>query len=183
MFLFDIVLIAGIISGFYYGFKHGINERLYKLFKFFMIISFSEMYSVKFGVFLTKNHILWADSFSILKLIGFVLLLGVFWFVFNFFEFLFQTIFKDSHKVASQYGGALITAFSMMVMITLLAFTLTQVKILKETLKPLLMKSYSYSKVNRFYRKSIDNSFVEKVVQGDISGKDTKEIIFKSFTE
>ncbi|MCV6607848.1 MAG: CvpA family protein [Campylobacterales bacterium] len=182
MFLFDIVLIAGIISGFYYGYKHGIHERLYELFRFFMIISFAEMYSVKFGVFLTKLHILWADSFSILKLIGFILLLAVFWFVFRLFEYLFKIVFKTSRQIASQFGGAIITAFSTAIVITLSAFFLTQVKFLKEHLKPVLMDSYSYGKINRFYRKSIDNSFVENVVNGEISGKDAKELIFKTLT-
>ncbi len=182
MFLFDIVLIAGMAGGFYYGYKKGITKNVYELFKIFLTVSLSEAYSVKLGVYLTKSHLLMADSFAILKLIGFLILFVLFWFCWYLLEIYFSKNFEGSRNFASTLGGAFVTSFLALVFITLLSFFLTQFSFFKQNLKPVLMDGYVYPKVNRYYLKVLNNSFVDNVISGNISGKDSKEFIFKSIT-
>lgn len=181
MFLFDIALIVVVSVGFYYGYKNGMNERLYDMIKVFVGFSVAESYSVKLGVYLAKAGVISADTFPILKLIGFLLAFVLFWIGLILAEYLLNIVFSNTKEKAALYGGAISTAAQFAIVFSLLAFFTTQVKPFKKSVKPLLLKSYSYKAIDGFYRKNINRSFVDSVVKGDVAGANSKEILFQSF--
>jgi len=183
MIFFDILLAIVIIYSFYYGLKHGISETLYDLTKVFLGFTFAGAYAYKTGLFLTKVKILAPDNYAIMKLIGFLLLFALYWGVVTLLEYIKKTQFKDSmFKTNNAFGGT-INALQVFLFSTVALFLLMQFSIAKTSVRPYILKSYSYPKIEKAYKAVLSKTFVDNFISGNVTGTNSKEIFLQTITD
>ncbi|MEA2050007.1 MAG: hypothetical protein U9O56_04695 [Campylobacterota bacterium] len=72
------------------------------------------------------------------------------------------------------------TVIEIVVLSTFALYIVMQLYISKVYIYPIIKKSYSYNKIETFYKKFLSDEFVNMILNSD-TGTNHKEIIFKSF--
>ncbi len=176
--IIDILFILLIAFATYYSYQKKIYLKIFEYFKLFILITLSAKFASDTGWYLQAHHILKADTYATLILIGFCINLVLVYYL-SMFLIEFSDRFIDSNKV-KEYFAKTLTLFEVIVIITFSLYIIMQTYPSKKYLYPTMSKTYTYKYVRKFYIKFLNDDFIHMVLNSD-SGTNYKEVIFKSF--
>ncbi len=176
-YLFDLILVIFISFSIYYSYKNKIYVKIFNYFKLFVLITVSAKFASYTGIGLQKLYITKVDTYTTLILIGFSLNLILFVYIGKFLLQL-SNKYLNNNKI-KQLLAQLFTILEVLILTTFGLYMLMQVYITKIYIYPTLKQSYSYPKIERFYKKFLSDEFINMILHSD-TGTNHKEIIFKS---
>lgn len=176
--IIDILLVTIISFVTYYSYKRGSYKQILEYFKIFIIVTLSTTFAKKSGLLLKKSYLITPDSNSILMLIGFLLNLVIFYYLFKYYLVLSNKFI--SNKKAKEYLSKMITFIQVSIISTFALFIMMQITPAKKYIYPHMNKSYSYPYIKRFYLRFLNDDFISTLFSSD-TGTNHKELIFKSF--
>jgi len=176
-YIIDLFLIILISFGTYHNYKKKTYIKVFEYFKVFALISISAKYAVYSGIHLSKWHIISADTYTILILIGFGLNALVIYYMWSF-VYDFSAKFINNEKV-KMLLAKFITVVEVIIIITFMLFALMQLNVSKRYLYKSVQKSYSYHYIKKFYTKFLNDDMLRMILNSD-TGVNHKEIILKS---
>jgi len=175
--LIDIFLLLIISFGIYYNYKRKTYIKVFEYFKVFALISISTKFAIYTGVHLSKWHIIKADTYTILILIGFSLNALIIYFSWSFI-YSFSAKFINNAQLKMVFAK-IITIVEVVIIVTFTLFMFMQLDISKKYIYPTIKKSYSYKYIKSFYVKFLNDDMLKMVLNSD-SSMNHKEIILKS---
>ena len=179
MIIFDFILLGVIVSGAYFGYKNGNLSKVYEIVKLIAGVAISSKYGLILGMWLTKAHILKAETFGALILIGFVLVFIIYLVVVFILELAYKEFLESYLRHQSKYVAGVFSAIEFFVMFTLGLFILLQFYWPRNYVKPMLFKSYTYKPIHKFYKSFLSNELINNTFY-EGSGAGVKETILKT---
>ncbi|MEA2100709.1 MAG: hypothetical protein U9P72_11340 [Campylobacterota bacterium] len=176
--LIDIFLIIFISFAIYYSYSRKTYIKVFDYFKIFALISISAKFSTYTGNFLSKWHLVLADTYTILILIAFSINVIIIYYSWSFI-YIFSSKFINNQKIKI-FFAKLITVIEVLIITTFTLFILMQLSINKKYIYPTLNKSYSYPYIKSFYVKFLNDDFAKMILNSE-TGVNHKEVILKSF--
>ena len=176
--LIDLALIIIIIFGSYYNYSKKTYIKVFEYFKIFALISISTKFAIYTGSHLSKWHIILADTYTILILIGFSLNVVIIYYSWSFI-YIFSSKFLNNEKIKMLFAKV-ITVVEVIIITTFTLFVLMQFNINKKYIYPTVRKSYSYHHIKKFYIKFLNDDMLKLILNSD-TGINHKEVILKSF--
>lgn len=176
--LIDLFLFIIICVGIYYNYNRKTYEKVFEYFKIFALIAVSAKYSFYTGHYLSKWHLISADTYTILVLIGFSINVLVIYYTWRI-VYLFISNFVNNNKIKI-FFAKIITVIEVIIIVTFTLFALMQISVNKKYIYPSLKKSYSYPHIKSFYTKFLNDDFAKMILNAD-TGMSHKEVILKSF--
>ena len=177
--IIDISLVIFIIFAIYYNYSKKTYVNAFDYFKVFALISISAKFSTFTGIYLSKLHLIKADTYTILILIAFSINVLVIYFSWRTIYHL-TSKFINSNKIKIFLAKS-ITVIEVIILTTFTLFILMQIGVSKKYIYPTLNKSYSYPYIKKFYIKFLNDDFTKMILDSD-SSVNHKEVILKSFT-
>jgi len=175
--LIDIILIVIISFATYHNYKKKTYIKVFEYFKVFALLSISARFAMTTGVFLSKWHIIKADTYTILILIGFSLNVLIIYFSWSFI-YSFSAKFINNAKLKMVFAK-IITVVEVVIIVTFTLFMFMQLDISKKYIYPSVKKSYSYKHIKSFYIKFLNDDMLKMILNSDTT-INHKEIILKS---
>jgi hypothetical protein len=176
-YIFDILLVIAIFLGTKISYEKRYYMGVFDYFKIFIILSISAKLSSITAEVLQKLYILKADTYLTLILIAFIV---------NFFILFYgyKYIFQLSNKYINSYKVRTITAQLVSFLQVLFIFTfgiylVMQLYLSKKYLYNILYSTYSYPKIEKFYKGFLNKEFVNMIINSDTSTNHS-EVLFKS---
>jgi len=176
--LIDLVLIILISFGTYYNYSKKTYIKVFEYFKIFALISISTKFAISTGTYLSKWHIILADTYTILILIGFSLNILIIYFSWDFI-YKFSSKFINNEQIKG-FFAKIITVIEVVIIVTFTLFILMQLNVNKKYIYPTVKKSYSYHHIKKFYIKFLNDDMLKLILNSD-TGINHKEVILKSF--
>ena len=177
-FLFDIFLFFTISFLIYYSYQNKIYVKIFEYFKLFIMITVSAKFASMTGIGLELFHIISADTYITIVLIGFgVNIILIYSSERIIFKFLNKFINSGSLKI---FFAKLITVIEVVILSSFTLYIFMQLSFSKSYIYPTLKNSYSYPYIRSFYIKFLTDDFLNMLLKSD-TGTNYKEIIFKSF--
>lgn len=173
----DIFLLISLLFLIYFGYKNRVYEKLFDYFKIFIFLTLSAKLAPYMGTLLQKLYITKADTYTTLLLIAFVINYFLLHYLFKYF-LIFINKFVNSEKVKKTIA-ILITFFEITILFTLSLYIFMQIYIVKISFKSTIDKSYSYPKIEKFYKNFFNDKFTNTILNLDTS-TNSKEMIFKN---
>jgi len=176
--LIDLVLFISIILLTKISYEKRIYIKIFEYFKIFMAITISAKLSGYTAILLQKFLITKADTYTTLTLIAFTVNILLLYYGWKYI-FAFSNKFMQNIKVRT----LLAKTFTFLEVFTLFTFSIyivMQLYISKAYLYKSMKKTYSYPKIEKFYKSFLNDDFVNMVLNSD-TGTNHKEILFKSF--
>ena len=177
-YLIDLTLVSLISYSTYTSYKNKSYIKIFNYFKIFILITLSAKLASYTGIALQKLYITKFDTYTTLILVGFSLNLIL-------LVYLGKFIFKLSNRYINSIQlkrilAQITTFIEVFILITFGLYIIMQLYISKIYLYSTMQKSYSYPKIERFYKSFLSDDFVNMILNSD-TGTNHKEIIFKSF--
>lgn len=182
MIIFDIVLFLVIAGGAYYGYKNGNLSKIYEIVKLIAGVAVSSKYGLTFGIWLTKAHILKAETLGVLIMIGFIMVFGLFWVGVFVLELAYKEFLESYLRKQSNYITALFSSIEFFIIFTMSIFVLLQFYWPRVYMKPLLFKSYTYKPIHNFYKSFLNDKFINNILY-EGGGAGLKETIVNTAAE
>jgi len=174
----DILFALFIIFACYYSYQRKIYLKIFEYFKIFFIITLSAKLSSSTGILLQKLYITKADTYTTLILIAFVVNFLIIYFSWKYiFKFTKKYINNEKLKILF---AKVFTGIEVLIIITFSLYILMQIYLAKIYIYPIFKETYSYPKIEKFYKSFLNDNFVNMVLGSD-TGTNHKEVIFKSF--
>jgi len=175
--IFDLILAIFIAIFTYISYKNRSYLKIFEYFKIFFIVTVSAKLAYPMGVLLQKLYILKVDTYTTLILISFIVNVAILYFG-------WESIFKLSNRFIKsekikQIFARVITLLNVVVLSTFSLYIAMQIYIIRVYMYKPLHKTYSYPKIERFYKKFLNDEFVNMILHSD-TGTNSKEVIFKS---
>ncbi len=174
----DVLFLLLIIFACYYSYQKKIYIKIFHYFKIFFIITVAAKLSSYTGVLLQKLYITKADTYTTLILIAFVVNLFIIYFSWKYI-FQFTRTYINNEKLKIVFAKVF-TAIEVLIIFTFSLYILMQVYLAKVYIYPIFKETYSYPKIEKFYKSFLNDDFVNMVLGSD-TGTNHKEVIFKSF--
>ena len=174
----DILLLLLTIFTCYYSYQKKIYLKIFEYFKIFFIITVSAKLSSYTGVLLQKLYITKADTYTTLILIAFVINLLIIYYSWKYI-FQFTRTYINNEKLKVLFAK-IFTGIEVVIIITFSFYILMQIYFVKLYMYPIFKETYSYPKIEKFYKSFLNDDFVNMVLGSD-TGTNHKEVIFKSF--
>jgi hypothetical protein len=174
----DILFLLLIIFACYYSYQRKIYLKIFDYFKIFFIITVSAKLSSYTGVLLQKLYITKADTYTTLILIAFVVNLFIIYFSWKYI-FQFTRTYINNEKLKVLFAK-IFTGIEVLIILTFSLYILMQIYLVKVYIYPIFKQTYSYPKIEKFYKSFLNDDFVNMVLGSD-TGTNHKEVIFKSF--
>ncbi len=174
--IFDFILILVVVYGAYYGYKHGNLSKIYEIVKLIAGVAISSKYGLTLGMWLTKVHILKAETFGVLILIGFVLVFGLYFIAMFILELAYKEFLESYLRHQSKYIAAIFSGLEFFIMFTLSLFILLQFYWPRTYIKPILFKSFTYKPIHKFYKGFLSNELINNTLY-EGTGSGIKETI------
>ena len=176
-YIIDMLLIVLISYSTYISYKNKSYIKIFNYFKIFLLITLSAKLASYTGVALQKLYITKFDTYTTLILVGFSINLILLVYV---GKFLFKLSNQYINSVQLKKVLAQITTFvEVFILITFALYIIMQLYISKIYLYPSIKQSFSYPKIEKFYKSFLSDDFVNMILNSD-TGTNHKEIIFKS---
>ncbi len=175
--IFDIALFIIIVIFIYIGYKSRNYLKFFEYFKIFTIVTLSSYLAYPMGVVLQKFYILKSDTYMTLILIAFGLNIALFYFGWKSLVHFFDR-FISSTKVRVFFAW-IVSALEVIAAATFTLYFIMQIYIVRIYLYKPLHKTYSYPKIERFYKHFLNGEFVNMILHAD-TGTNSKEVLFKS---
>lgn len=175
--LIDLVLFIFVIYATIYSYKNKTYLKIFEYFKIFLLVTVSAKLSLYTGIILQDLHIIKADTYTTLLLIGFGINLLV---IYNTYRYIFKLLNKiiNSNKIRT-FLAVLISFLEVIVITSFSIYLVMQLYISKKYLYKHIHQSYSYKVIEKFYHGFLNDRFV-RMVMGSDTGTNSKEVIFKS---
>lgn len=177
-YLIDFVFFVFLSFAIYYSYQKKIYIKIFKYFQIFLLITISAKFASFTGVYLQKIYLIKADTYTTLILIGFCLNI-VLLLYFGKYLLKITDIFINNQQIKTLLAK-IFTVIEIVVLSTFALYIVMQLYISKVYIYPIIKKSYSYNKIETFYKKFLSDEFVNMILNSD-TGTNHKEIIFKSF--
>jgi len=177
--LIDLALLIALIAFTKISYQKRVYVSFFEYFKVFLAITISAKLSSYTALYLQKFYITKADTYTTLILIAFAINLLILYFGWKYI-FAFSSKFIQN-GVIKVYLAKIFTFLEVLTLLTFSFYIVMQLYITKTYLHKIVSKSYSYPKIEQFYRVFLNDDFVNMVLQSD-TGTNHKEILFKSFT-
>ncbi|WP_419769600.1 MAG: hypothetical protein ACNI3C_09665 [Candidatus Marinarcus sp.] len=173
----DVALFLLIAYCSYYSYQKKIYLKIFEYFKIFVLITLSAKFASKMGLLLEDSHVINADSFAMIVLIGFGVNILL---ILNSYQFIFK-LFNNyiNNQSIREFCAKSVTLLEITIIITFSLYLLMQITLSKNLLYNSLKKSYSYVHIKHFYTKFLNDDFVYMVLNTDTKTNRT-EVIFKS---
>jgi len=176
--LIDILLFIFISFATYYNYSKKTYVKMFDYFKIFALISVSAKFSSFTGSYLSKWHLILADTYTVLILISFSINIIIIFYSWHSIYYLSSKLINNQQiKI---FFAKIITIIEVVVITTFILFIFMQLGVSKKYIYPTFKKSYSYPYVRTFYMKFLNEDFAKMVLSSDTS-VNHKEIILKSF--
>jgi len=178
--LIDLLLVIFISFATYYNYSRKTYIKVFDYFKIFLLISVSAKFAAFTGSYLSKWHIILADTYTILILISFsinIIIVYCLWILLYYISS--QFINNQQIKI---FFAKIITLIEVVVITTFTLFILMQVSVNKKYVYPTIKKSYSYPHIKRFYMRFLNDDFAKMILNSETS-MSSKEVIIKSFKD
>jgi len=176
--LLDLFLIVLISFGVYYNYKKKTYLKVFEYFKVFALISISAKFAIFTGIHLSKWHLILADTYTILILIGFTINAIIIFFSWSFI-YMLSSKFINNEQIKILFAK-IITVIEVVIIVTFALFILMQLNINKKYIYPTVKKSYSYPHIKSFYIKFLNDDMLKMILDSE-TNISHKEIILKSF--
>ena len=176
-YLIDFFLAVLIIVGSYHNYHKKTYIKVFEYFKIFILISVSAKFATTTGIYLSKWHIILADTYTILILIGFSANVSLIYFSWSFI-YKFSAKFLNNEQIKT-FFAKIITVVEVIIIITFTLFSLMQLSINKKYIYPTIKKSYSYPYIKHFYIKFLNDDMLKMILNSD-TNMNHKEVILKS---
>lgn len=176
--LLDLFLIVLISFGVYYNYKKKTYLKVFEYFKVFALISISAKFAIFTGIHLSKWHLILADTYTILILIGFTINAIIIFFSWSFI-YMLSSKFINNEQIKILFAK-IITVIEVVIIVTFALFMLMQLNINKKYIYPTVKKSYSYPHIKSFYIKFLNDDMLKMILDSE-TNISHKEIILKSF--
>jgi len=176
--LIDLLLIIIIVFGTYYNYSKKTYIKVFEYFKIFALISISTKFAIFTGSYLSKWHIILADTYTILILIGFSLNVVIIYYSWSFI-YMLSSKFINNEQIKMLFAK-IITVVEVVIITTFTLFILMQFNINKKYIYPTVKKSYSYHHIKSFYIRFLNDDMLKLILNSD-TGINHKEVILKSF--
>lgn len=176
--LIDLLLLIFMSFATYYNYNKKTYIKVFDYFKVFALISVSAKFATFTGSYLSKWHLIQADTYTVLILIAFSINALIIYLSWSSL-YLLSTKFMNSNKIKI-FFAKIITVIEVVVITTFALFILMQLGVNKKYVYPTLKKSYSYPYIRTFYMKFLNEDFAKMILNSDTS-VNHKEIILKSF--
>ena len=176
--LIDLLLIILISFGAYYNYKKKTYLKVFEYFKVFALISISTKFAISTGLHLSRWHIILADTYTILILIGFSINIMIIYFSWSFL-YEMSSKFLNNEQIKKLFAK-IVTVIEVVIIVTFSLFMLMQLNINKKYIYPTIQKSYSYPYIKSFYIKFLNDNMLKMILNSD-TNMNHKEIILKSF--
>ena len=180
--IFDLILLAVVIGGAYYGYKHGNLNKIYEIVKLIVAVAVSSKYGLSLSMWLTKLNIIKAETFGVLILIGFVMMFVLYLVAMFVLELAYKEFLESYLRHQSKYVASIFSSIEFFVMFTLALFILLQFYLPRVYLKPVLFKSFTYKHIHYFYRGFLSNELINNTLY-EGSGAGVKETIMHTAAE
>lgn len=177
--VFDFILVLITLGGGYYGYKKGNLSKIYEIVKIIIGIAVSSKYGLTFSVWLTKIHILKAETFGALILLGFILVFIVYWIAVFIFELAYKEFLERYLRAQSKYIAFIFSAAEFFIIFTLSLFIILQFYWPRNYIKPKLFKSFTYKPIHNFYKGFLTNDLINNTFY-EGSGASVKETIINT---
>ena len=176
--LVDFIFLVILVYFTYISYKNKIYLKIFEYFKLFVIISLSAKLSSTSAIILQDLHITKADTYTTLILISFVL---NFMLMYHFYKYITKFInkFISSEKIKEIFAK-LFTFVEVLTLLTFSIYIIMQIYIVKVYFYKGMKKTYSYPKIQKFYKSFLNDNFINMIIKSD-TGTNYKEVIFKSF--
>lgn len=176
--IFDLFLTVFIIYASIYSYKHKTYLKIFHYFKIFLLITISAKLSLYTGIVLQDIYIIKADTYTTLLLIGFGINILILFYSYKYiYKFLNHII--NSNKIKT-IAAVLISFFEVVIITTFIIYMTMQLYLSKKYIYTYANKTYSYHIIEKFYHNFLNDQFV-KMIMGQDTGTNSKELIFKSF--
>lgn len=177
--LFDIVLVGVILYFSKVAYEKKYYMKFFEYFKIVIAIYIASKFAPPMGHFLQNIHILKADTYIVLLLISFGINFGL---LYIFWKNMVRVLdrFFSTEKIKT-IVAKLFSFLEVTIVITLILFIVMQLYISKVYIYKSLKKTYTYPYIEKFYVKFLNNEILA-ILQGSSTGTNTKEVLFKSFT-
>ena len=179
MIIFDLILLLVVVAGAYYGYKNGNLNRIYEIVKLIAGVAISSKYGLTLAMWLTKVHILKAETFGVLILIGFISVFGIYYVVMFVLELAYKEFLESYLRHKSKYVAALSSGVEFFIMFTLGLFIILQFNWPRVYIKPLLFKSFTYKPIHKFYKSFLSNELINNTLY-EGTGAGVKETIMNT---
>jgi len=176
--LIDISLVIFIIFAIYYNYSKKTYIKVFDYFKVFALISVSAKFATFTASYLSKWHLIQADTYTVLILIAFSINALIIYLSWSSL-YLLSTKFMNSNKIKI-FFAKIITVIEVLIITTFTLFILMQLGVNKKYIYPTLNKSYSYPYIKKFYTKFLNDDFAKMILDSETS-VNHKEVILKSF--
>ncbi len=176
--ILDILFFIFVIFSCYYSYKKKIYIKIFEYFKIFLAITLSAKLSSSTAILLQKLYITKADTYTTLILISFVVNLVILYFSWKYI-FKFTQYYINNEKLKVLFAK-IFTAIEVLIITTFSLYIVMQIYVVKIHLYPTIKKSYTYPKIEKFYKSFLNDNFIHMVMGSD-TGTNHKEVIFKSF--
>jgi hypothetical protein len=163
--LIDLLFIAAIALLSYFAYEKKMYQKTFEYVKILILFTLSASFAAKTGVFLEKNNILNADTYSVIVLIGFGINLGVFLLFYLLLEKLYQAFITDLR--VRGFVIKTVTVLQVAFIVTFTLYILMQLYIPKKYFEPTLQKTYTYTYVKKFYLSFINDDFVKMLLHAN----------------
>lgn len=178
--LIDLALLVGVLVLFKKSYEKKSYLKFFEYFKVFTIVTVSAAFASDTGAVLQKFYITKVDTYATLILISFVVngaILYIGW----------RYLLKFSNKFVNNaqfraVASKILTFFEVVVLLTFAIYMVMQLYISKKYLYTSLHKTYSYPKIERFYKRFLNDDFVNMILNSD-TGIDRKEVLLKSLRD
>ncbi len=175
--LIDLILVGLIIFGAYYNYQRKTYIKFFEYFKVFALFSLSAKFATYTGIHLSRWHIISADTYTILILIGFGLNALVIYYLWIFIYDI-SAKFINNEKL-KMLLAKFITVVEVVLIVTFMLFASMQLSVSKRYLYSGVKKSYSYHYIKTFYTKFLNDNMLKMILNSD-TGINHKEVILKS---
>ena len=176
--LIDIFLVIFISFGIYYNYSRKTYIKVFDYFKVFALITVSAKFATFTGSYLSKWHIILADTYTVLILIAFSINALTIYLSWSSLYHL-SSNFINNNKIKI-FFAKIITVIEVLIIVTFTLFMLMQIGVNKKYIYPTLNKSYSYPYIKKFYKKFLNDDFAKMILDSETS-VNHKEVILKSF--
>lgn len=148
-----------------------------------MGFTLASKYAGSFGLFLTRQGVIYPDTWAVLLLIGFLLLFLLYWVSVMGMEWGYHRYLAQKAQPFKALSGGVITFMEALLLLTFGLFILSQFKPVKSNFYHYMnQKSMLYPPMDRFCRKVVTVGFVTSLTSSS-SGTSSKEVLLKTLTD
>jgi hypothetical protein len=178
--IFDLSLVVIIVLLSILSYKKATYKKTFEYTKIFIIFSLGVKFVDFMAKWLVKLHIIKADTHTILILISFIFNIIILYFLYTYILKISKS-FINQNKIKDIFAKT-ISFLEMIILVSISIFMIMQLYVSKVYLSKVMNKTYTYPKIQRFYKNFLNTKLANSILYSD-TGTSYKEVVVESLSK